>query len=126
MSHYSNRTRKRQVSFRCTCAEEEAIDRKVQESGMSKTDYLIRTLSEHEIKIYPGLQEILVELKRQGVNLNQALRYAHNDKSKLPELREAIRNCNAFYSHCLRLWDEITTTPALQSGADSKEGREEK
>ena len=126
MSNQPNRTRKRQVSFRCTATEEEVIDRKVQESGMSKTDYLIRTLSEHEIKVYPGLREILVELKRQGVNLNQALRYAHNDKSKLPELREAIRNCNAFYSQCLRFCDEITTMPDFQFDEDSTEWSEQK
>lgn len=36
---------------------------------MSKTDYLIRTLSEHEIKVYPGLREILVELKKQEIKL---------------------------------------------------------
>ena len=123
MSHHPNRTRKRQISFRCTYAEEEAIDRKVQESGMSKTDYLIRTLSEHEIKVYPGLREVLVELKRQGINLNQALRYAHNDKNKLPELRATIRNCNTFYYQCLMLWEEITTIPDFQFESDSPEGR---
>ena len=121
MSDNRNRTRRRQVSFRCTSAEEAAIDLKVHESGMTKTDYLIRTLSEHEIRVYPGLEAVLSELKRQGVNLNQALRYTHNDQSKLPELREAIKNCNAFYSLCLQLWEEIKTMPDFQFEEVTKE-----
>lgn len=114
MSDNRNRTRCRQISFRCTSEEAATIEQKVHESRMSKTDYLIRTLSEREINVYPGLENVLSELKKQGVNLNQALRYTHHDQSKLPELREAIKNCNTFYSRCLQLWEEEKNMPNFQ------------
>ena len=121
MSDNRNRTRNRQVSFRCTPEEEVAIDMKVFESKLTKTDYLIRLLKDQEIKVYPGLQEVMSELKRQGNNLNQAMRYTHKDPSMLPELKAAIKSCNAFYNLCGELWDEIKTDPEFHFQEDQME-----
>ena len=105
------RKRDIQVAFRCTKEEAAIIDQKVRTTGMSRTEYLLSVLKNKEIQVYPGLLSVMSELKRQGINLNQALRYTHNDPGFSKELREAIRNCNNLYCQCLQLWIKITTDP---------------
>lgn len=101
-----NRTRNRIINFRCTDEEYDFITEKIEASQRTKTDFLLDTLQEKEIVIYKDLELMLAELKRQGINLNQALRYAHHDKNRLPELAETIRACNELYLKYLRIWQE--------------------
>ena len=42
------------------------------------------------------LKEICIELKRQGINLNQALRYYH-ETGFIEKIKTAIYNCNEIY-----------------------------
>lgn len=100
----THRTRDRVMAFRCTSKEFEEINNKITLSGKSKTDFLIDTLKNKDVIVYPGLKALLTELKREGINLNNALRYANYDPTKLSELHEAISNCNALYLHFLELW----------------------
>ena len=51
--------------------EREQIRRKVEKSGLSMREYLLRCLSGKEIIVKEGGLEILRELKKQGNNLNQ-------------------------------------------------------
>lgn len=99
-----NRARSVRFEFRCTPEEAQLINEKAAAAEMNRTEFLIKTLSEKEINIYPGLTEVLTELKREGINLNQALRFAHHDKMRVPELNEAIKNCNTLYLKLLELW----------------------
>ena len=102
----ANRTRNRIINFRCTDEEYDFITNKIDASGRTKTEFLLDTLQEKEIVIYTGLQTTLAELKREGINLNQALRFANHDQMRVPELNEAIRNCNELYLKFLKLWQE--------------------
>lgn len=111
-----------QVAFRCTREEADLIAEKVRTAKVSRTEYLIRVLQDQMIMVYPGLLEVMSELKRQGINLNQALRYTHNDPGFSKELREAIRNCNNLYCKCLQLWIKITTDPGY--GEKTRVGQE--
>ncbi len=102
----ANRTRNRIINFRCTDAEYDFIDEKIELSGRTKTDFLLDTLKQKEIIVYPGLDKILLELKREGVNLNQALRYA-NSGIGVEELKIAIKNCNDLYVKFKEMAQEI-------------------
>lgn len=63
-------------------------------------------VKEKEITVIPGIKETLGELTCQGINLNQALRYAHSEHNMTPQLREAICNCNQLYLAYLTRWKE--------------------
>ena len=120
-----NRRRDIQVAFRCTKEEADIIAQKARTAGMSRTEYLIRSLQDKEIQVYPGLLDIMSELKRQGINLNTALRYTHHDPENSADLRTAIRNCNALYALCLEKWVESTTVPDFRYDFNSDEGQSE-
>ncbi|GHU60062.1 hypothetical protein AGMMS49975_28660 [Clostridia bacterium] len=45
--------------------------------GFSKTEFLIRCMSDKPLMSIKDIDKILAELKRQGNNLNQAMRYAN-------------------------------------------------
>lgn len=102
----ANRTRNRIINFRCSDEEYDFITEKIDASGRTKTEFLLDTLNGKEINIYPGITEILTELKRQGINLNQAVRYAHHDQIRVAELAETIKNCNELYSKFLEIWKD--------------------
>lgn len=101
-----NRARSVRFEFRCTPEEAQIINEKAAAAGMNRTEFLIKSLSEKEINIYPGITEMLTELKRQGINLNQAVRYAHHDQIRVAELAETIKNCNELYSKFLEIWKD--------------------
>ena len=100
------RSRARIINFRCSQDEYNYITQKINISGRSKTEFLLDTLKGKEINIYPGITETLTELKRQGINLNQAVRYAHYDQIRVTELAETIKNCNELYSKFLEIWKD--------------------
>lgn len=77
--------------------EKETIDKKVKLCGIGKTDYLIRALSEKPIIYIDSGNEILVELKRQGNNLNQAVKNNYFGRGTKEELVDAIRECKDLY-----------------------------
>lgn len=101
-----NRTRPEQIIIRCTADEHRLIDEKVETSGLNRTDFIIKAITEKDVVVVEDLKEILHELKRQGVNLNQILRYTHNDIRYLPHLEEAIKNCNEIYQKLFEFWKQ--------------------
>ena len=95
-----NRQRPFAYSFRVSAAEKTLLDRKVTASGMNRTDYLIRTLSDKPVVSIDNGHEILYELKRHGNNLNQAVKsgyYGYDTEqeilSAVPSVRKRIENC---------------------------------
>lgn len=99
-----NRTRNRTINFRCTDEEYDLIMEKISASGRTNTDFLIDTLKKKKIVIYTDITDVLTELKREGINLNQCLRFANHDKMRVPELNEAIKNCNKLYLKFFEIW----------------------
>ena len=67
----AKRKRGKQVAFRMTGEEFEALMKKIEESGMSQQQYLIKCTTEKPIVNTSGIKEITPELKRIGNNLNQ-------------------------------------------------------
>jgi hypothetical protein len=92
-----NRTRPYTVNFRVSGSEKEMIDSKVKASGMNKTDYLIKALSDKHIVSIENGNEILAELKRQGNNLNQAVKGNYFGRTTEKELLIAVDECKKVY-----------------------------
>ena len=64
---------------------------------MSRTDFLIRALTDKPVTVIANGGEILQELKRQGNNLNQAVRNCYFYPDEKEEVLSAIADCKAVY-----------------------------
>ena len=84
-------------SFRVSERERRIIDEKVKISGLSRTDFLIRALSNKPIVIFPNGGEILQELKRQGNNLNQAVRNCYFYPDEKEKILSTLADCKDAY-----------------------------
>ena len=93
----TNRARPYSFSFRVSEREKEIIENKVKQSGMTKTDYLIQALSDKPVVVIPNASEILLELKRQGNNLNQAVKNGHFGYNTQIALRSAVDELKKLY-----------------------------
>ena len=92
-----NRARPYAYSFRVSEEEKKLIDDKVKASGLNRTDYLIRALSEKPIVSIENGNEILAELKRQGNNLNQAVKNNYFGDITEQELLSVVDDCKTVY-----------------------------
>ena len=66
-----NRARQRQIVIRVNDDELSAIQKKVEQSGVSQQQFLINSVSEKNIINTDGIKSLIPELKRIGNNLNQ-------------------------------------------------------
>lgn len=92
-----NRARPYAYSFRVSAQEKELIDGKVKASRLNRTDYLIRALSDKPIVSITSGNEILAELKRQGNNLNQAVKNNYFGDVTEQELLSVVDECKRLY-----------------------------
>lgn len=92
-----NRARPYAYSFRVSAQEKELIDGKVKASGLNRTEYLIRALSDKSIVSIENGNEILAELKRQGNNLNQAVKNNYFGDVTEQELLAVVDDCKRLY-----------------------------
>lgn len=69
-----NRTRPYAYTFRASEDERKIIDEKLKASGLTMTDFIIKSITNKSIMVFENSGEILNELKRQGNNLNQIAR----------------------------------------------------
>lgn len=65
------RTKNKQFNFYVSEKDYNAINKKIEKSKLSKQDYLTKCALDKEIIVVEDLKNIFIELKRQGVNLNQ-------------------------------------------------------
>lgn len=92
-----NRARPYAYSFRVSADEKRLFDEKVTASGLNRTDYLIRALSDKPIVSIESGNEILAELKRQGNNLNQAVKNNYFGGITEQELLSVVDDCKSVY-----------------------------
>ena len=84
-----NRTRNKQIVIRATEKELELIKKNVQKSKLSQNDFLIKSALNKDIIVIDGLQNLLLELVREGKNLNQIAKSLNqNDNSHLNEITQ--------------------------------------
>lgn len=98
-----NRTRNNQIIVRLDDKELADLNEKIKKSGLTKTDFFIKASSNQNIIIVEDLKEICIELKKQGINLNQALKHYHEIGASR-ELEESIKNCNYLYEKLTELY----------------------
>lgn len=83
------RTRNKQIILRATEKEYELIQKKVEKSKLKQNDFLLKSALQKNIIIIEGLQELLLELIREGKNLNQIAKALNqNENSNLNEITE--------------------------------------
>lgn len=99
----SSRARPKQVKFWSSEKELEQIKKKVAKSKLTQSEYLLKSALDKKIIVIDGLKEILIELSREGNNLNQISRSLNQGeqfnqeqftetKEKLMELWSLIEN----------------------------------
>lgn len=93
----ANKSRPKQVMFRLSEAEAEKLQRKVEQSGMSQQEYILKAVLEKPITNTDGIKELIPELKRQGANLNQLTKKLNERgfidyKQELPQLEKELKD----------------------------------
>ncbi|MEG0237315.1 plasmid mobilization protein [Cetobacterium sp.] len=96
-----NRKRDKQIKFYLTEKEYDQIKKKVEKSKLKQTDYLIKSALNKKIIVVDGLKEILLELSREGNNLNQIAKKINEGEQK--DIKEMKINL-------MELWDLIEKT----------------
>ncbi|ELC8423396.1 plasmid mobilization protein [Clostridium perfringens] len=93
-----NRKRDKQIKFYVTEKEYKEIKKKVEKSKLKQTDYLIKSALNKKIIVVDGLKEILLELSREGNNLNQiAKKINEGEQTDIKEMKKNL----------MELWDLI-------------------
>jgi len=90
------RQRDNQIIIRFSDEELAELNEAISKSGLSKTDFFLQNLRQANIIIVDDLKDICIELKKQGINLNQALRHYH-ETGFTEKIKTAIYNCNEIY-----------------------------
>jgi len=92
------RVRDKQVKFFLSEAELERVEKKIEKSKLSKSDYLRKSSLEKEIIVIEDFKEFFIEIKKQGTNLNQLAKAVHqgfaSDTGNLNETLEEYKKLN--------------------------------
>lgn len=93
-----NRKRSERLSLGLTREEKNMISDGAKEAGMSRTDFVISSVKGTKVVVITALPEMLLELSRQGNNLNQIARRL-NQKSYVnySEIEKTCRACRNAY-----------------------------
>lgn len=93
-----NRKREKQIKFYVNKKEYDQIKKKVEKSKLKQQEYLIKSALNKKIIVIDGLKEILLELSREGNNLNQIAKKINEGEQKdIKEMKNKLNN----------LWDLI-------------------
>lgn len=93
-----NRKREKQIKFYVNEKEYDQIKKKVEKSKLNQQEYLIKSALNKKIIVIDGLKEILLELSREGNNLNQiAKKINEGERTDIKEMKNKLNN----------LWDLI-------------------
>ena len=96
-----NRKREKQIKFYVNEKEYDQIKKKVEKSKLKQQEYLIKSALNKKIIVIDGLKEILLELSREGNNLNQIAKKINEGEQKdIKEMKNKLNN----------LWDLIEKT----------------
>ncbi len=118
-----NRRRNHQFSLRLSDSEQALWDKKQTASGLNKTEFFIRILKSSVVKIYrfdESIKEIIKELRKIGVNLNQA---AHLLNSGFPyDANLEIRSMTGEYSEVMEKIKDFLENPLINATFIDKTG----
>lgn len=69
-----NKNRPNKITFRLSDSELQELRARIKKSGFNEQQFLIRALFSNKVIEKETLHQLLVELRREGVNLNQIAR----------------------------------------------------
>ena len=92
-----NRTRPFAYTFRANENEKNLIDKAISVSGLTMREFIIRTIINKPVIVIERGGEILSELKRQGNNLNQAVRNNYYGIDTEREIKSCIADLKELY-----------------------------
>lgn len=91
------RTRPFAYTFRVSEQEKNLIDEKTAKSGLTMREFILRSIMDKPIIVIERGGEILAELKRQGNNLNQAVRNNYYGMDTDREIKNCIADLKELY-----------------------------
>jgi uncharacterized membrane protein YgaE (UPF0421/DUF939 family) len=97
-----NKTRTKSIAFRVSSSEWHRLQVRIKNSGLNSQQFLIRAALEQPIVNKEAFQELLIELRHQGVNLNQIAR-ACNSGRQQDAAEAAVAACKTLE----RFWQRI-------------------
>lgn len=87
------RKRDKQIKFYVNEKEYEEIKKKVEKTKLKQQEYLIKSALNKKIIVVDGLKEILLELSREGNNLNQIAKKINEGEQKdIKEMKNKLNN----------------------------------
>lgn len=89
-NNIGNRTRPFAYTFRANENEKNLIDKAISASGLTMREFVIRAIINKPVIVIDRGGEILAELKRQGNNLNQAVRNNYYGLNTEREIKSCI------------------------------------
>ena len=95
------RTRPFAYIFRANEKEKNLIDKAIAASGLTMTEFVIRAITGKPITVIENASELLAELKRQGNNLNQAVRNGYYGIDTEREIKSCIAELKNVYGKIL-------------------------
>lgn len=117
------RQRNNQIIIRFSDDELSELNDAVSKSGLNKTNFFLQLLRESNIIILTDLKDICVELKKQGINLNQALRHYH-ETGFSEKIKTAIQNCNELYENSKNIF--LSADNKIQKARKKKRAGQQK
>ena len=86
------------------------FEKKMQKSKLrSRADFIMALVRDKPIIVPEGFRELAVELKREGNNFNQCLRFMHSTQTGIPEwtIKTAANNMNSLYKKIADMLDGL-------------------
>jgi len=77
-------------SFRVDDKDYEKIQKNIEKSKLSITEYLTKSALNQEITVIEGLKDLILEVNKIGVNLNQLTKLSHQGKVNCSKELEEI------------------------------------
>lgn len=120
----SRRSRSEVLKLRLTPEEKQYIAEQAKSAGMNVTDYLVACSKQIPVVYIPGVPELVLELRRQGTNLNQMARLAnerHDTRSIQLQMAAAdARQARETIVEFCRKWDAqiLDATKGKEVGSD--------
>lgn len=102
----AKRRRTERLCLGLTLEEKELINTIAMEAGVSRTDLIVHAVQRKCVIIITGLPEVLLELSRQGRNLNQ-IAHRLNERSYVnsEHIEGACRACQRAYENLVQFVD---------------------
>lgn len=103
----SRRTRSEILKLRLTHEEKQLISDNALKAETNITEYILASINNSPIVVVEKIPELLVELLRQGNNLNQLVRIAHQTHSQdVFGVEEAVKKCYEAHEKLMKFCEE--------------------